>query len=66
MKGRAPNTSPNTQTHFISAVVDMRFVDIYVDNELSRHVDKDFRMSTKIKKKIRKLSKIKKNTKITI
>ena len=47
------------------AVVDMRFVDIYVDKELSRHVDKDFRMSTKIKKKI-KPSQISKNTKIRV
>ena len=48
------------------AVVDMRFVDIYVDKEFSRHVDKDFRMSTKIKKNIRKPSKIRRNTKIRI
>ena len=44
------------------AVVDMRFVDIYVDRELTRHVDKDFRMSSKMKKNIRKPSR--KNTKI--
>ena len=48
------------------AVVDMRFVDIYVDRELTRHVDKDFRMSSKMKKNIRKPSKIRKNTKIRI
>ena len=39
------------------AAVDIRFVDIYVDKELSRHVDKDFRMSTKIKKKNKKTVK---------
>ena len=42
----------------------MRFVDIYINKELFRNVDKIFRMSTKIKKQIRKPSKLKKNTKI--
>ena len=35
-----------TKRGITNAAVDMRFVDIYVDEELSRHVDKDFRMST--------------------